>query len=155
MTFPPIARVRQVCRQPSVADVPHSITAAIRSSRLQERVPAGGSIAVTVGSRGIGGIAAIAHEVVATLQDLGFQPFVVAAMGSHGGATEAGQRALLAELGVTASAVGCPIRSSMDTVVVGTNSLGLPIHFDAGALDADGIVLLNRIKPQHVVHRAV
>ena len=147
MTFPPIARVRQVVRQPEVADVPRAVADAIRSSRIAERVPAGGSVALTVGSRGIGGIAAIARAAVATLANMGFRPFVVAAMGSHGGATEGGQRALLAELGVTEEAVGCPIRAEMETVVLGRNSFGLPIHCDANALAADGIVLLNRIKP--------
>jgi hypothetical protein len=75
------------------------------------------------------------------------KPFLVAAMGSHGGGTPEGQRALLAELGVTEAAMGCPISTSMDTVTLGTNRFGLPIHFDRAAFDADGIVLLNRIKP--------
>ena len=147
MIFPPIARVRQVHDQPVVADIPGTIAQAIRSSRIVDRVPPGGSVAVTVGSRGINGIGLIARAVVATLQDLGLKPFVVAAMGSHGAGTDAGQRELLADLGVTEASVGCPIRSSMETSVVGTNSLGLPIHFDTNALGADGIVLLNRIKP--------
>ena len=81
------------------------------------------------------------------LRSLGFDPFVVAAMGSHGGGTAQGQRDLLSELGVTEAAVGCPIRCDMDTVVLGTNSFGLPIHFDRNAFSADGVVLLNRIKP--------
>ena len=81
------------------------------------------------------------------MRSLGFDPFVVAAMGSHGGGTAEGQRALLAELGVTEESVGCPIRSEMETVVLGTNSFGLPIHFDRNAFEADGIILLNRIKP--------
>ncbi len=147
MTFPPIARVRQLVRQPKVAAVPRAVAQAIRSSRIRDRVAPGGSVALTVGSRGINGIAAIARAAVQTLQDLGFQPFVIAAMGSHGGATEAGQLALLGELGVTEGSVGCPVRSAMATVVLGQNSFGLPIHFDANALAADGIVLLNRIKP--------
>ena len=147
MIFPPIARVRQVVRQPEVADVPRAVADAIRSSRIGERIGPGGSVALTVGSRGINGIASIARSAVATLCDLGFRPFVIAAMGSHGGATEAGQRALLAELGVTEESVGCPISTSMATATLGRNSLGLPIHFDASALAADGIVLLNRIKP--------
>jgi hypothetical protein len=68
-------------------------------------------------------------------------------MGSHGGGTASGQLALLAELGVTERVLGCPIRSDMETVVLGTNSFGLPIHFDRNAFQADGIVLLNRVKP--------
>ncbi|MBV8269746.1 MAG: [Fe-S]-binding protein, partial [Planctomycetaceae bacterium] len=144
MDLPPIARVRQSFDQPEVADVPLAVEEAIRSSRIAERVPAGGSIAVTVGSRGLAGIDRIVRATVGTLRALGRTPFVVAAMGSHGGGTADGQRALLAELGVTEAAIGCPIRSEMDTVVLGTNAFGLPIHFDRNAAAADGIVLLNR-----------
>ena len=147
MNLPEIARVRQVHRQPEVEDVPAAVAHAIRSSRIAGRVKPGGSVALTVGSRGIVGIAGIARAAAATLRELGFDPFVVAAMGSHGGGTDHGQRALLAELGVTESTAGCPIRSEMATVVLGTNSFGLPIPFDANAARADGVVLLNRIKP--------
>ena len=81
------------------------------------------------------------------MRALGFEPFVVAAMGSHGGGTGPEQAALLEELGVSVATAGCPIRSSMDTVELGTNSFGLPIHFDRNAYEADGIILLNRVKP--------
>ena len=147
MNLPPIARIRQVHDQPQVPDAAEAVAQAIRSSRIAGRVKAGGSIALTVGSRGIAGIDRIARAAVDTLKSLGFQPFVVAAMGSHGGGTAEGQRAMLAEFGVTEARLGCPIRSEMETAVVGTNSFGLPIHFDRNALGADGIVLLNRIKP--------
>ena len=146
--WPELARVRQsFAGQPEVSDVPASVASAIRSSRIGERVRPGGSVAVTVGSRGIAGIDRIARAAVETLRDLDYRPFVVAAMGSHGGGTAEGQRALLAELGVTEETVGCPVRSEMETVELGTNSFGLPIRFDANAYRADGIVLLNRIKP--------
>ena len=147
MTFPPIARVRQSATQPEVIDVPRAVADAIAGSKIASRVEPGGSIAVTVGSRGISGIGAIARAAVDTLKSLGFRPFIVAAMGSHGGGTADGQRAILAEFGVTEAAIGCPIRSEMDTAILGTNSFGLPIHFDANALAADGIVVLNRVKP--------
>ncbi|MBX6316479.1 MAG: DUF2088 domain-containing protein, partial [Isosphaeraceae bacterium] len=146
-TFPPIARVRQVLDQPEVADVPAAVRRAILGSRLATRVKPGGAVALTVGSRGIVGIDRIARAAVDALRDLGFAPFVVAAMGSHGGGTAEGQRALLAEFSITEAALGCPVRTEMDTVVLGTNSFGLPIHFDKNAYEADGIVLLNRIKP--------
>jgi hypothetical protein len=145
--FPAIARIQQTFRQPEVADVPAAIAAAIRGTKIATRVRPGGSIALTVGSRGIAGIDRIAAAAVAALRGLGLEPFVVAAMGSHGGGTAAGQRALLEGLGVTEDTVGCPIRAAMDTVVLGTNAFGLPIHFDKNAYEADGIVLLNRIKP--------
>ncbi len=145
--LPPIARVRQSFDQPEIADVSAAVAGAIRASRIASRVKPGGSVALTVGSRGIAGIAGIARAAVGALHELGFRPFVVAAMGSHGGGTAEGQRALLAELGVTEQSVGCPIRSEMDTVVLGTDGFGLPIHFDKNAFESDGIVLLNRIKP--------
>lgn len=104
-------------------------------------------MAITAGSRGIGGIGRILGAAAAAVRSLGFEPFVVAAMGSHGGGTADGQAALLEELGVSEATVGCPIRSSMDTVELGTNSFGLPIHLDRNAFLADGIILLNRIKP--------
>ena len=145
--LPSIARVRRSYRQPEVEDVAIMTAQAIRGSRLSERVAPGGRIAITVGSRGISQIAQIAGAAVDAVRGLGFRPFVVAAMGSHGGGTADGQRALLAELGVTEAALGCPIHSEMDTVEVGTNSFGLPIHVDRNAFEADGIILLNRIKP--------
>jgi Lactate racemase N-terminal domain len=147
MSVPLIARVRQICSQPEVVDVPRAVSEAIRSSRIASRVKPGGSIALTVGSRGIAGIDRIARSAVDALKGLGFRPFVVAAMGSHGGGTAEGQRSMLAEFGVTEASIGCPIRSEMDTTILGTNSFGLPIHFDKNAFEADGIVLLNRIKP--------
>lgn len=148
MSLPTIARVRQSFdHQPEVADVPGAVVEAVRASRIAERVRPGGSVAVTVGSRGIAGIDRIAVAAVAALRGLGLVPFVVAAMGSHGGGTAGGQRALLAESGVTEEAVGCPVRTEMETVILGTNGFGLPIHFDRNAYEADGILLLNRIKP--------
>jgi hypothetical protein len=145
--FPPIARVRQTIDQPTVEDVPRAVARAIEQSRIKERVKPGGSVALTVGSRGIAGIDQIARSAVEVLAALGFAPFVVAAMGSHGGGSSQGQRDLLAALGVTEATVGCPVRSEMETVILGTNAFGLPIHFDRNAYGADGIVLLNRIKP--------
>ncbi|MGP0062965.1 MAG: lactate racemase domain-containing protein [Isosphaeraceae bacterium] len=145
--MPGIAKVRRTYHQPEVTDVAAATTQAILGSRLAGRVPTGGRIAITVGSRGISQIARIATAAVGAVRGLGFEPFVVAAMGSHGGGTADGQRALLAELGVTEATVGCPVRSEMDTVEVGTNSFGLPIHVDRNAYEADGIILLNRVKP--------
>jgi hypothetical protein len=145
--LPTIARVRRTYRQPEVEDVAGAVAESIRGSRLCRRVATGGRVAITMGSRGIAGISIIARAAVEAVRSLGFDPFVVAAMGSHGGGTAEGQRALLAESGITEESIGCAIRSEMDTVVLGTNSFGLPIHFDRNAFQADGIILLNRIKP--------
>ncbi len=145
--LPRVATIRQTVGTPPLADPIESVVSAIQSSQIQTRLPAGSRIALTVGSRGIAGIDQIAQAVVRGLRTLDYQPFIVAAMGSHGGGTPEGQRSLLGALGVTEESVGCPIETGMETVTVGSNSQGLPIPFDRKAFEADGIVLLNRIKP--------
>jgi Lactate racemase N-terminal domain len=147
MSFPKIARVTQSFPQPQVADVACAVRRSILESRIRDRVPSGGTIAVGVGSRGITAIPTVAKAAVDTLKEMGFRPFIVAAMGSHGGATAEGQRELLAGYGITPEAMGVDVRTEMDTVVLGTNPIGLPIYFDKNAYGADGIVLLNRVKP--------
>jgi len=107
-----------------------------------------------IGSRGIAGIAGMARAAVDTLKELGYKPLIVAAMGSHGGATAEGQRALLASYDVTAEAMGVAVKTEMDAVVLGTNSVGLPIYFDRNAHQADCIVLINRVKPHTDFHAA-
>jgi len=96
----------------------------------------------------------MARVAVDTLKELGYKPFVLAAMGSHGGATAEGQRALLASYDVTAEAMGVAVKTDMDAVVLGTNPVGLPIYFDRNAHQADGIVLINRVKPHTDFHAA-
>ncbi|HEV3162776.1 MAG TPA: lactate racemase domain-containing protein [Isosphaeraceae bacterium] len=145
--LPPVARIRQSVPQPLLADVPGTVRRLILESRLRERVPPGGTIAVGVGSRGIAAIPRVAKAAVETLKQMGYRPFIVAAMGSHGGATAEGQRELLAGYGITPATMGVEVRTDMDTRVLGTNPIGLPIYFDKNAHDADGIVLLNRVKP--------
>jgi hypothetical protein len=152
MAFPPLARVRQAFPQPLVADITGTVRRLILESRLRERVPAGGSIAVGVGSRGITVIPKVARAAVDALKEMGFRPFIVAAMGSHGGATAEGQRELLAGYGITPEAMGVEVRTDMDSVVLGTSPVGLPIFFDKNAYQADGIVLLNRVKPHTDFH---
>ncbi len=147
MALPPLAQVRQSVPQPQVVDIPGTVRRLILGSRLEERIPAGGTVAVGVGSRGITSISAVTLATVRTLQEMGYRPFIVAAMGSHGGATSEGQRELLAGYGITAEAMGVEVRTNMDVVELGTNLVGLPIYFDRNAHGADGIVLINRVKP--------
>lgn len=112
-----------------------------------EDIPDGGEVALGAGSRGIANLATIVRGVVVGVEELGYEPFVFPAMGSHGGATAAGQREMLADLGVTEDSVGCEIRSSMEVVEVGrTPERNVPVFFDANAANADGIVPINRIK---------
>ena len=121
--------------------------AAVVRSLDFEDVPAGGEVALGAGSRGIANLAEIVAGAVAGVEELGYEPFVFPAMGSHGGATAAGQREMLADLGVTEESVGCEIRSSMEVVEVGrTPDRDVPVVFDAQAAAADAIVPINRIK---------
>jgi Lactate racemase N-terminal domain len=153
MVFPPLARVRQSIPQPRLLDVPGTIRRLIRGSRLRERVAPGGTIAIGIGSRGVHQIDLVARTIVDTLRDMSYKPFIVAAMGSHGGATPEGQRELLAGYGVTSESMGVAVKTDMETVVLGTNPVGLPIYFDKNAFEADGIILANRVKP-HTDFRA-
>ncbi len=145
--LPRVAPVRQHFRATEVGDVAATVRAQLGQAGVGDTVRPGMRIAVTVGSRGISGIGEIAAAVVAELKRRGASPFVVPAMGSHGGATAEGQVQVLERLGVTERSLGCPVRSSMEVVEIGRLDNGLPVLIDRNAHDADGIVVLNRVKP--------
>jgi hypothetical protein len=145
--MPPLTPVRQTEPQPVVADVAGEVRRRWRESRLASRVKPGARVAVAVGSRGIANLAAMVRATLDSVRDLGGEPFVVAAMGSHGGATSEGQRQLLAEYGVSESALGVPVKTDMTAVRIGTNSWGEPVYWDKNALSADALVTISRVKP--------
>lgn len=147
MNLPHVQLVRQIAPQPSVADVPTAVRQAWLQSKVAGRIKPGMRIAVGCGSRGIKNYLPIAQATIAALKELGAKPFVVAAMGSHGGATAAGQRELLASYHIDEQHLGVPIVTDMDAEAVGTNSWGEPVWWDKNALGADGVVLINRVKP--------
>jgi len=103
-------------------------------------------VALGVGSRGITGLTGMVRRIIDRLKAAGAEPFIVPAMGSHGGATPEGQLEVLESLGITETAMSCPLRATMDTVILGHTAGGLPAHFDAYAAAADGIMLANRVK---------
>ena len=144
MVLPRMLRVRQSFPRPRVADIPRAVAEAL--DRAQPPVRRGDTVAVGAGSRGIASIAAIVGATVRWLRDRGARPFIVPAMGSHGGGTAEGQVALLEHYGITEAAMGCPIRATMDVVQVG-EALGLPVWLDRYAAEADWIGLVNRVKP--------
>jgi hypothetical protein len=106
----------------------------------------GKHIAIGIGSRGVAEIATIARTLAALVRTSGGYPFIVPAMGSHGGATPAGQIDVLAGLGVTEASAGCPIHATMDTVIIGETASGFPLHLDRHVAEADGLMIANRIK---------
>jgi hypothetical protein len=142
--FPRMLRLKQQFPGPTVADAAEATRQAL--GRLALPVRPGQSVALTVGSRGIVNIDVVVRATVAHLLALGARPFIIPAMGSHGGGTAEGQQKVLARYGVTEATMGCPVRSTMDVVQIG-EVLGLPIWLDRYAAEADWIGVINRVKP--------
>jgi hypothetical protein len=149
LDLPRMGVVEQVWEtDPIPADAIESRAADAVGSLDFASVPDGGEVAIGAGSRGIANLPAIVRGVVAGVRDRGYDPFVFPAMGSHGGATAEGQREKLNTLGVSEASVGCEIRATMAVETVGeTPERGVPVYADENAVAADGIVMVNRIKP--------
>jgi Lactate racemase N-terminal domain len=145
--YPKIFRVRQTFERPQVTDVPAEVTSQLASLSLQDQIQPGQSVAISAGSRGIANIHLIIKAIVEHLKGIGAKPFIVPAMGSHGGGTAEGQRKIIEGYGITEEFCGCPIRASMETVVVCQASEGFDVHFDRHAFEADHVVVCGRIKP--------
>jgi hypothetical protein len=146
-SYPQTFRVRQNLERPRVEDVPARVEAEMAKLRLADRVRPGETVAIGVGSRGIAQIDKIVRAVAQHFIHLEARPFIVPAMGSHGGGKAERQRAILESYGVTESSCGCPIRAGMETTVVEQAAEGFPIHFDRIAAEADHVFICPRVKP--------
>jgi hypothetical protein len=151
--LPPMVHVRQKFVTSKVADIGQTVSEQFKRPEIHGKVKPGMTVAVGVGSRGIANIAECVKHTVAELEALGAKPFIFPAMGSHGGGTVEGQRGVLEGYGVTESLVGCPIRATMEVVELGKAADGMPVYMDKFASEADGVVLVCRIKP-HTSFRA-
>jgi hypothetical protein len=142
--LPRFLKIKQHFNRKKVEDIPAEVRA-----RMEPHLKnlAGKRIAVGVGSRGVANIAAITKVVVEVLIEAGAIPFIIPVMGSHGGATPEGQAAVLASFGITEETMGVPLNASLDVEPIGELEPGLPIYVCKSALDADGIVIIPRIKP--------
>jgi hypothetical protein len=149
MDLPRFVLARQRLHSAPLADVPAAAREAVAQALAGKTLPPGSRVAVTAGSRGIRNIDAIVRAAVEALRGMGAEPFVVPAMGSHGGATAEGQSELLAETyGIAESTMGCPVLSTMEVVKLGgTPERDLPVYVDAHVAQADGILVINRVKP--------
>jgi hypothetical protein len=145
MGLPTMYRLRQRFEQQAVPDLRAAVIAELERIGLQAQIRPGMAIAVCVGSRGVANLALVTRVVLDRLKAWGGAPFIVPAMGSHGGATAEGQVRVLGTYGVTEEAMGVPIRSSMEVVELGRMPWGLPVLVDTIAAGAEGIVLINRI----------
>jgi len=147
MMFPRMYRIRQTFDRTSVGDVGESVWGELIKLPLRETLRPGDRVAITAGSRGISHIALILKTIVEYLNVLGTKPFLFPAMGSHGGATAEGQIGLLRHYQITEEEIGVPILSSMEVMEIGKTEGGLPVYIDKNALQADHIIVVNRIKP--------
>jgi len=145
--LPRMVKVRQTFPATRLDDVPGALRRELVKEEIVRQVKPGMRVAVAVGSRGVADIPTLVRVTVEELKRLGAEPFIIPAMGSHGGATAEGPREVLANLGVTEASAGCPIRATMDVVEIGRLDNGLPVYIDKFAHDADGIVVINRVKP--------
>lgn len=145
--LPRMAYVRQKFEATRLADIEATIHAQFQRPEIRSRVKPGQIVAVGCGSRGVANIAAIARATVKELIALGAKPFIFPCMGSHGAASAEGQRKVLEGYGITESFTGVPIKATMDTTIVGHLDDGTPVHMDKHAAEAEGVVVINRIKP--------
>jgi hypothetical protein len=147
MELPEVALVEHRFDPQKIEDVPAEVSRQLRMIRLQDRIRPGETVAVTAGSRGVSNIGIITKTIIDELKRIGARPFIFPSMGSHGGATVAGQIKVLEAYGITESRMGCPILSTMEVAYLGDAEDGFPIYVDNYAMEADHIVVVNRIKP--------
>lgn len=145
--IPRMARVRQLFDAAEITDPEEAVRRELLRPELIRTINPGMNIAVTAGSRGIHNHGRIIKAVVDIIKERGANPFVIPAMGSHGGANAKGQLEVLAGFGITAEYLGCPIKSSMETVNIGESPEGHQVHIDRNAWEADGIIVVNKVKP--------
>ena len=145
--IPKMVRVRQHFDEQRIGDIPAWIRQQMAEKIKDPADLAGKRICITAGSRGIPHLDVIIRTVIEVLKSWGAQPFIIPAMGSHGGGTAEGQREVIEGFGITEEAMGVPILSSMEVVQIGSLPDGTPVCCDKNAMASDGIVVLNKVKP--------
>jgi hypothetical protein len=146
VNFPRLLLVHQKFPDRRLANVAEEVRRQLSASPIAARLKPGARIAIGVGSRGIGNIAAIVRETATWFRERGTQPFLFPAMGSHGAATAAGQAQVLAKYGITEAEMGCPVVSQLEVVSLGKTAGGIEAFLDKAAYDSDGIMLIGRVK---------
>lgn len=147
MVFPLFYHIQQRFDVTSIQDIAGSVREQFTAFNAEDRVKSGQTVAVGVGSRGTHDLKTLVTTVVECLQNMGLKPYIIPAMGSHGSATGEGQAQVLAELGISESTVGVPVVSNMDVISLGRLDSGAEVFFARDALDANHIVVINRVKP--------
>jgi len=138
--------ILQVFKNDKISDVPIAISQEFNKIKLDQKIKPGMRIGITVGSRGIDNIQLIIKSIIQEVKKRKGIPYILPAMGSHGGAIAEGQKKLLAGYGITEESMGVHIKATMDVVKIGELENSLPVYFDKYAFHADGIIVVNRIK---------
>jgi len=149
--IPKMFRAKQIFPRQKILpeDIPGIVFAELSPEKYSNQMRAGMNIAITAGSRGIANVDILTKAIVDFVKSRNAKPFIVPAMGSHGGATAEGQLELLAGYNITEETMGCPIKSCMDTVLLGYSELGKPVYLDKLACQSDGIIVSCRLKPHN------
>jgi len=153
MRMPNLVRVRQCFSTDYIKDIDAYITSQFSNFELKYKIKSGDKIAITAGSRGIKNLSEIIKSIGAIVRKLGGEPFVVTAMGSHGGATERGQLEILESLSITEEVVSMPIKAGLDVIKIGETKQGIDVYMDKIAFEADGIIAVNRVRPHSPAFR--
>ena len=144
--LPKMYKVRQQFNEDRLEDVAGTVRAQLQREDIRSLVKPGARVAVAVGSRGIRDLYTVVEQVILSLKEMGANPYIISAMGSHGGGTEEGQREVLAGYGITEENLGVKVVTTVDTVHLGNCANGRPIWFDREAMEADLVVPINRVK---------
>jgi len=147
MNYPKMYRIGQVFDVPKVDNIEETLSQELESIQINSLIKKGARIAITAGSRGIANIDRVLRHLAQVLKENAAKPFLIPAMGSHGGGTAEGQLEILESLKVTEESIGAPILSSMEVVEIGKSRFGFPVLVDKNAAQADGIIVVNRVKP--------
>ncbi len=147
ISVPKMVKVRQTFPRPRVENVEEDLAQKLKLKKVSSLIIEGQRVAIGVGSRGITDLPLMVKTIVSEIKVAGGIPFIIPAMGSHGGATAEGQKDMLIRMGIVEEYVGAPIHATMETVQIGSTESGLPVHIDKYASEADAIVVINRIKP--------
>ncbi|WP_058306519.1 nickel pincer cofactor-dependent isomerase, group 22 [Gracilibacillus massiliensis] len=145
--IPKMMKVKQYFDDQKLDDLGQELFNQLEQKNIKTQIKPGMEVAVAVGSRGLDRLVETTKVTIDFLKEHGAKPFIVPCMGSHGGATGPGQKAVLEHLGVKEDVVGAEIRSSMEVIKIDQLENGLPIYIDKLASEADGIVVINRVKP--------
>jgi len=141
-----VRKIKQNFNRMKIEDLFEHIHQSFKKSDLKNRIKPGDKIGITVGSRGITNIKLIVKNIISELKNINASPFILPAMGSHGGANSEGQKEVLASYGITEREMGVPIMASMDVIQIGKVENKIPIYFSKIAMESDGIIALNRVK---------